>query len=223
MSISRNIQALRAEIPAHVTLVAISKNKPVSDIMEAYEADQRDFGENRVQELVNKVPQLPADIRWHMVGHLQSNKVKLITPFIHMVHSVDSYKLLREINKESQKQNRIVNCLLQFHIAAEESKFGFSPGEAREMLEESDFHALRNVQIAGVMGMATFTNVEKMVCNEFRELLRIFTFLKETYFRDKTGFREISMGMSGDFKLAIEEGSTMVRIGTSIFGERTKP
>ena len=222
MGIAENIQRLRATLPGHVTLVAVSKNRPVSDILEAFQAGQRDFGENKVQELLVKHPQLPSDIRWHLIGHLQTNKVRSMLPLVHLVHSVDSYRLLKEINRESAKMNRVTACLLQFYIASEESKFGFSLDEAVQMLEDSEYRSLRNVSVRGVMGMATFTDNQQTVRQEFRELLRIFTFLKEEYFVSSSEFREVSMGMSGDYRLAVEEGSTMVRIGTSIFGERTK-
>lgn len=222
MGIAENILHLRATLPGHVTLVAVSKNRPAGDILEAYQAGQRDFGENRVQEMLSKAPQLPSDIRWHLIGHLQTNKVKSMLPLVHLVHSVDSYRLLKEIDRESAKLNRVTACLLQFHIASEESKFGFNLEEALQMLEDTEYHCLHNVTVRGVMGMATFTDNQHVVRHEFRELLRIFTFLKDEYFVSSSEFFEVSMGMSGDYELAVEEGSTLVRIGTSIFGERIK-
>ncbi len=197
MGIAENINQLRATLPGNVTLVAVSKNRPAGDILEAYQAGQRDFGENRVQELLSKAPQLPPDIRWHLIGHLQTNKVKGMLPLVHLVHSVDSYRLLKEIDRESAKMNRVTACLLQFHIASEESKFGFNLDEAEQMLEETEFHTLRNVSLRGVMGMATFTDNQPTVRHEFSELLRIFTFLKEEYFIAASEFCEVSMGMSG--------------------------
>lgn len=218
--IASNIISLKKEIPPSVKLVAVSKTKSVNDIMEAYNTGHRIFGENRVQELLSKKDLLPDDIDWQLVGHLQSNKVKYIVPFISMVHSVDSSRLLGTINSEAQKINRIVNCLLQFHIAMEETKFGFDMNEVNEMIASESFSMLQNVKICGVMGMATFTNDEVRIRKEFRTLLDDFKSLKDRYFAKEGCFREISMGMSGDFRIAIEEGSTMIRIGSIIFGER---
>lgn len=207
-------------IPEHVQLVAVSKTKPNEDLMEAYHADQRVFGENKVQELTTKYEELPKDIQWHMIGHLQRNKVKYIAPFVSMIHAVDSVRLLKEINKQAKKNNCIIDCLLQFHIAEESTKFGLDLAEAKELLSSDEFKAMENISVCGIMGMATFTDNEEQVRREFRELKKIFNELKETFFKANDSFKEISMGMSGDYKIAIEEGSTMVRIGSSIFGAR---
>jgi PLP dependent protein len=219
-AIGENIISLKQEIPAGVKLVAVSKTKPVSDILEAYNAGQKIFGENRAGEMLLKKDQLPDDIEWHMIGHLQTNKVKSIVSFVSLVHSVDSFRLLKTINDEALKIRRIVDCLLQFHIATEETKFGFSIDEAMEMIGSEEFSKLESVRICGVMGMATYTDDNSLVRNEFHTLAGHFRMLKDSYFANSPGFREISMGMSGDFSIAIEEGSTMVRIGSLIFGER---
>lgn len=218
--IAENIELLRKELPEKVKLVAVSKTKPVEDIREAYKAGQRIFGENRVQELLGKYEHLPPDVQWHMIGHLQRNKVKYIAGFIHLVESVDSEKLLRAINKEAIKAGRVINCLLQFHIAREETKFGFSREEAVEMIESGLTDELNNVNIRGVMGMATFTDDMERVRSEFISLRSAFEELKERFFSKKDDFCEISMGMSGDYKIALEEGSTMIRLGTLVFGDR---
>jgi len=218
--IAANIKHLKEQIPPSVRLVAVSKTKPESDILEAYNSGHKIFGENRVPELLKKKDNLPADIEWHMIGHLQSNKVKLIVPFISMIHSADSFRLLKTIDLEASGINRIVNCLLQIHIAAEETKFGFSMDEIHEMIKSEDFRKLNSIRICGVMGMATFTDDSGRVRNEFRYLAQCYYELKRDYFADKPEFREISMGMSGDYKIAIGEGSTIVRIGSLIFGER---
>ena len=218
--IAENIKLLKKELPDNVKLVAVSKTKTIEDIMEAYEAGHRIFGENRVQELLGKYEHVPGDIQWHMIGHLQRNKVKYIAGFIHLIESVDSEKLLREINKEGARAGRTIDCLLQFHIAREETKFGFSVEEARQMIESGVSEELRNVNIRGVMGMATFTEDMDRVRSEFVYLRSVFEELKEGFFQKKDDFCEISMGMSGDYKVALEEGSTMVRIGTAIFGAR---
>lgn len=202
------------------TLVAVSKTKPVTKILEIYEAGQRIFGENRVQELASKYEEMPKDIEWHMIGHLQSNKVKYMAHFVAMIHSVDNFKLLKEINKQAVKHDRIINCLLQFKIASEASKSGFDMSDAETMLRDPEFHTLSNVQICGVMGMATFTDDEQQVRREFQTLKAIFDQFKQSHFAEQANFKEISMGMSGDYRLAIEEGSTMVRIGSLIFGSR---
>ncbi len=220
MSVAENLNALRYAIPANVRLVAVSKTKPVKSIKEAYNAGQRIFGENRVQELTQKQPLLPSDIEWHLIGHLQKNKVKYIAQFISLIHSVDSLELLEVINKEAAKCGRIISCLLQFHIAKEETKFGLSFEEAVDLIHSEKFRKMKNVKICGVMGMATLTEDESIVRKEFQELYGIFTTLKEQDFSNEIGFKEISMGMSGDYKIAIEEGSTLVRIGSAIFGER---
>ena len=220
VDIALNISMLRQQIPPSVTIVAVSKTSPVGDIMIAYNAGQRYFGENRVQELLAKKDNLPAEIEWHLIGHLQSNKVKQVVPFITMIQSVDSFKLLSIINNESAKVNRTVNCLLQFHIAEEETKFGFNMEEVVQMFGSEEYKSLFNVRICGVMGMATFTEDMDVVRKEFIYLRNCFNKLKEKYFSGNAHFTEISMGMSGDFRAAVEVGSTMVRIGSLIFGER---
>ena len=218
--IQENLKAILATIPSNVSLVAVTKTKPVSDLEEVYKAGQRIFGENKVQEMVEKYDQLPKDIQWHLIGHLQTNKVKFIAPFVSMIHSVDSLKLLNEINKEAKKNNRTIDCLLQFHIAEEETKFGLSLEEAKEILETREFVEMQNISVVGIMGMATFTNDLEIVQHEFRTLESYFQILKSHFFKYNRDFKEISMGMSGDYLLAIEEGSTMVRVGSSIFGAR---
>ena len=215
-----NIEAIKKQIPASVKLVAVSKTRPVEDILIAYNSGQKCFGENRVQELLSKKDNLPTDIEWHLIGHLQTNKVKLIVPFINMIESVDSFTLLKVINAEALKVNRTVDCLLQIHIAKEETKFGFSMNELENMMVSEEFRKLRSVRISGVMGMATFTDDEDQVRNEFRDLTECFNKLRISYFNNKPGFKEISMGMSGDYKIAIQQGSTIIRIGSLIFGER---
>lgn len=218
--IRENLQKIRAAIPENVQLIAVSKTKPTSDILEAYEVGQRVFGENKVQEMVDKFETLPKDIAWHLIGHLQTNKVKYIAPFVELIHAVDSLKLLKEINKEAKKNNRIIDCLLQFHIAQEETKFGFSFDEATELLQSEDFFELENIRIVGVMGMASFTENTEQVEDEFRTLYNYFLLIKSHHFKFNPDFTEISMGMSGDYLIAIEAGSTMVRVGSSIFGNR---
>jgi pyridoxal phosphate enzyme (YggS family) len=220
--IGSNIASLRTELPSSVSLIAVSKTKPVKDIIEAFNAGQKRFGENRVQELLNKKDNVPSDIEWHLIGHLQTNKVKYVVPFISMIQSVDSLKLLNSINTEASKINRVVNCLLQFHIAEEESKYGFSMDEIENIIKTGGFSDLNFVRICGVMGMATFTDDYNQVRKEFRHLRMCFEILKAGYFNSDIFFREISMGMSGDYKIAVEEGSTMVRIGSLLFGERLK-
>jgi PLP dependent protein len=220
MSIRENLWKIRRELPAHVELVAVSKTKSVKEIMEAYKADQKVFGENKVQEMIIKQAELPIDIEWHFIGHLQTNKVRQIASFIDYIESVDSLKLLVEVNREAEKNERIITCLLEFHIASEDSKFGLDLESARSLLGSREFAEMKNVSIAGVMGMATFCEDEEIIRTEFRKLKQIFTFLKQEYFTNSTEFREISMGMSGDYPIAIEEGSTMVRIGSAVFGER---
>jgi len=219
-TIGENISNLKLKLPSAVKLVAVSKTKPADDIIEAYNTGQRSFGENRVQELLNKKDLLPVDIEWHLIGHLQSNKVKYIVPFITMIQSIDSYKLLVTVNSEALKINRVIDCLLQIHIATEETKFGFSMKELCENLQSCNISNLRNIRIYGVMGMATFTSDTNQVKKEFRYLRDCFQSLKESYFKSESYFKEISMGMSGDYELAVQEGSTMVRIGSLIFGER---
>ena len=220
MSIQNNIKKIVDELPQHVKLVAVSKTKPVADIFEAYELGQKIFGENKAQEMIDKQLLLPENIQWHFIGHLQTNKVKHIAQFVSMIEAVDSLKLFKEINKQALKNNRIIKCLMQFHIAGEETKFGLDITEAEEILNNEEFQSLKNIQINGVMGMATFTENMSQIRSEFKQLKKIFDFLKKTYFQDSEYFREISMGMSGDYKIAIEEGSTIVRIGSLIFGER---
>lgn len=218
--IAENIIGIKSTLPSHVSLIAVSKTKPASDIQKAYDAGQRIFGENKVQELVSKYDALPKDIEWHMIGHLQSNKVKYMAHFVALIHGVDSFSLLKEINKQAQKNNRIQNVLLQFHIAQEETKFGFSYDEAQAMLNSNEFKSLGNISVVGVMGMASFTDNQSQIHAEFSVLKSYFDQLKTKFFSDKNSFKEISMGMSGDYQIAVEEGSTLVRIGSSIFGGR---
>ena len=218
--IAANIISLKQSLPPSVRLVAVSKTRPVSDIMEAYNAGQRCFGENRVQEILNKKDHLPSDIEWHLIGHLQRNKVKLIVPFISMIQSVDSLKLLSAINSEALKINRIVDILLQVYIAREETKFGFSREEIEEMMLSPEFKDFKFIRICGLMGMATFTSDLAQVQMEFRSLAELFNELKKKYFYADEYFREISMGMSGDYEIAVQEGSTIIRVGSLIFGER---
>ena len=205
---------------SNTKLVAVSKTKPVEQILDMYHQGQKVFGENRVQELVEKHAQLPKDIEWHLIGHLQTNKVKYIAPFVAMIHAVDSFKLLEEINKQAQKEDRIIPVLLQFRIAEEDSKYGLEISDAVLILESEALTTLENIQICGVMGMATFTHDLQQVRTEFQQLKRYFDLLKTRYFSQDLAFKEISMGMSGDYKIAIEEGSTMVRIGSLLFGNR---
>ncbi len=218
--IASNILRLINEMPSDVNLVAVSKTKTADEILKAYNTGHRIFGENRVQELIEKKERLPEDIEWHFVGHLQSNKVKYIVPFVKMIESVDTYKLLRIINKEASKAGRVIDCLLQFFIAKEETKFGFNMAEVKKMTESEEFSNLNHVRLCGVMGMATFTDDHEQVRQEFKCLYGYFNELKNKYFHDQSSFREISMGMSGDYRIAIDEGSTMIRIGSIIFGER---
>ncbi len=223
MSISLILSSIKAELPKQVRLVAVSKYHPVEMIQEAYDAGQRLFGENHVQEMTQKYALLPKDIEWHFIGHLQTNKVKYIAPFVSLIHSVDSLKLLKEINKQAEKAQRVIPCLLQIHIAKEETKFGFSFDECREMLQQGEWKNLKNVQLCGVMGMGTFTDNVDQVRSEFHSLKDFFDEIKENVFSDNPSFREISMGMTDDYPIAIEEGSTLIRIGTKIFGERIYP
>ena len=220
MSIQSHIDDLRETVPSAVTLVAVSKFHPAGMVREAYDAGQRIFGESRVQELVVKKEQLPGDIEWHFIGNLQRNKVKQIAPFISLIHSLDNERLMQEIEKQGTANGRVIPCLLQIHIAEEETKAGFSPDECRQFLEGEKWKTCPHVRIAGVMGMATFTDDENQVRKEFRQLKSLFEELKAGYFADDPVFREISMGMTGDYPVAIEEGSTMIRIGTLIFGDR---
>jgi len=218
--ITSNICSLKQRMPAGIKLVAVSKSRTPDEIMEAYSTGHRCFGENRVQELLLKVNNLPADIEWHLVGHLQSNKVRYIAPFIAMIQSVDSLKLMRIINEEARRNNRKISCLLQIHIAKEESKFGFTMDDLKNVLQHEDVKKLPFINICGVMGMSTFTDDQEQIGKEFRMLVRYFTELKSCFFADSRYFNEISMGMSDDYEIAIKEGSTMIRVGSLIFGER---
>jgi PLP dependent protein len=220
MQIASNLNSLKSQTPEGVKLVAVSKTHPVEDILQAYKAGQRIFGENKAQELASKAAQLPQDIEWHFIGHLQTNKVKFIAPFVHTIQSVESLRLLETIDKEARRAGRVINCLLQFHIAMEETKFGLDMNEALALLKSQEHLYMENIRITGIMGMATFTDNESIVRSEFRMLHSYFDELCSTYFKGDNSFSEISMGMSGDYALAIEEGSTMVRIGSAIFGER---
>ena len=216
MSIAKNLTEIKSQLPAHVTLVAVSKTKPVSDLMEAYNEGQRIFGENKIQEMTDKWEQMPKDIEWHMIGHVQTNKVKFMAEYVSLIHGVDSLKLLQEINKQAKKYNRVIDCLLQIHIAEEETKFGLDEEELNHILTSDDFKSLENIKIVGLMGMATFTENQNQIEKEFNHLKTIFDKLKTQNSELKT----LSMGMSGDYQLAISCGSTMVRIGSSIFGNR---
>ncbi|MFI1743445.1 YggS family pyridoxal phosphate-dependent enzyme [Thalassobellus sediminis] len=219
MSIQKKLNHIKSKLPEHVTLVAVSKTKPVSDLMEAYNAGQRIFGENKIQEITEKYEVMPKDIEWHMIGHVQSNKVKYMAPFVSLIHGVDNFKLLKEINKQAKKHDRIIDCLFQIKIASEDSKFGMTHSQVSEILQSKEFSALKNIRIIGLMGMATFTDNENQVKNEFNLLKSTFNDLKQL----KTAnykLQTISMGMSGDYQLAIDCGSTMVRVGSSIFGVR---
>ncbi len=221
MNVQANLKKVLADIPAHVRLVAVSKTKPVEMIQAAYEAGQRDFGENKAQDLAAKYPQLPQDIRWHFIGHLQTNKVKYIAPFVALIHAADSLKILKEINKQAVKNHRIIDFLLEFHIAREESKFGLTMEAAEKIMYSEEYGQLKNIRLCGVMGMATYTDDTEQIRSEFRQLKGIFQELKEKYFSGAPHFKEISMGMSGDYPIAIEEGATLVRVGSKIFGARS--
>ena len=216
MSITKNIKKITSELPTNIKLVAVSKTYPNEAILEAYQTGQRVFGENKVQELVAKYESLPKDIEWHMIGHLQTNKVKYITPFVHLIHGIDSFKLLAEVNKHALSNHRIINVLLQVFIAKEETKFGFSEIEVIDLLNSEKFQKLKNIKVVGLMGMATNTDNELQIRNEFKGLKKLFLQLQTLNLKLQT----LSMGMSSDYKIAIEEGSTMIRIGSSIFGER---
>ena len=221
MSITENLHHIQSQLPSHVTLVAVSKTKPVADLMEAYEAGQRIFGENKIQEMTEKWQQMPKDIQWHMIGHVQTNKVKFMAEYVSLIHGVDSLKLLEEINKQAQKHNRVIDCLLQIYIAEEESKFGLDEAELNEILHSDAFAQLKNIRIVGLMGMATFTENHNQIKKEFQHLKSIFDTLRDIRLKsDAIQVNTLSMGMSGDYTLAIECGSTMVRIGSSIFGNR---
>lgn len=216
----QNYHSILSQLPQQVKLIAVSKTKPVEDIQLLYVEGQRIFGENRAQELKSKYDVLPKDIEWHFIGHLQTNKIKYIAPFVSLIHSVDSFNLLQEIDAHAKKVNRVIPCLLQFYIAQEETKFGFDRQECVEMLESDLFKSLTNIEIAGVMGMATFTDDQEQIRNEFKLLYDHFIFLKTNYFTNNIKFKEISMGMTDDYQIAIQEGSTMIRIGSAIFGSR---
>lgn len=219
--ISDNLHRIQQRLTGTAArLVAVTKTHPVERLQEAYDAGARIFGENRVQEMASKQPELPADVEWHLIGHLQTNKVKYIAPFVHTIQSIDSLKLLLEIERQAAKHNRVIEGLLQFHIAAEETKTGLTLPEAEEMLQSAEFRALRHVRLAGVMGIATNTPDEDQLRREFRLLRGYFDKLKALYFAEDEGFREISMGMSSDYELALREGSTLIRVGSAIFGSR---
>jgi len=220
MGIAENLKGIKEKIPPYVTLVAVSKTKSDEEIMEAYETGHRDFGENKVQDLVAKQERLPKDIRWHMIGHLQSNKVKYLASFVHMLHGVDSLKLLGIINGEAGKRDRVIDCLLQVRIAREETKFGLGEEDLHGLLDSDAFSAMRQIRIRGLMGMATYTENSEQIREEFRLLKRIFDGLKASVFDQHEGFDHLSCGMSGDYELAIEEGSNLVRVGSLIFGPR---
>lgn len=219
MSIKNNIERLKDSLPAGCSLIAVSKTQPIQKLQEAYQAGQRIFGENKAQELAQKFETMPKDVQWHMIGHLQTNKVKYIAPFVHLIHSVDSLKLLIEINKQAQKNNRTINCLLQIHIAEEETKFGFSASEALGLLQGEELKNLTNVKIVGLMGMATLTDDAEKIREEFKGLKGLFEKIKLLNLA-AVDMKELSMGMSSDYKIAVAEGSTLVRVGTAIFGER---
>ena len=218
--ISNQLVKIKEQIPLGVKLVAVSKTKPISDIEEAYNAGQRVFGENKVQEMEDKFRALPKDIEWHLIGHLQSNKVKYIAPFVAMIHAVDSEQLLKVIDKEGVKNNRIIDCLIQIHIAQEDSKFGFSEKEAEDFFQSNNWMQYNHVRICGLMGMATFTDDNQQIRLEFKSLKRLFDSIKTTSMSEVDSFNQLSMGMSGDYQIGIEEGSTLVRVGSAIFGER---
>ncbi len=219
MSIKANLEHIKRQLPQNVHLVAVSKTKPVSDLMEAYEAGQRIFGENKIQEMTQKWEQMPRDIQWHMIGHVQTNKVKYMAEYVSLIHGVDSLKLLKEINKQAKKWRRVIPCLLQVYIATEETKFGLAQDELLELIHSDEFKSFENIKIIGLMGMASFTEDTEKIRKEFETLKNIFDYVKP-YQLPNCHFEQLSMGMSGDYKIAIECGSTIVRIGSSIFGER---
>ncbi|WP_396175856.1 YggS family pyridoxal phosphate-dependent enzyme [Flavobacterium sp.] len=219
MSIQDNLLKIKSQLPENVTLVAVSKTKPVEDLMEAYHAGQRIFGENKIQEMTEKWQQMPKDIEWHMIGHVQSNKVKYMVPYVKLIHGVDSLKLLKEINRQAVRWRKSINCLLQIHIAEEETKFGLDEKELEELLNSDEFKEMKNINVIGLMGMATFTDNEEQIKKEFQYLKTIFDKVSKLK-TDNCQLNTLSMGMSGDYQLAIECGSTMVRIGSSIFGGR---
>ncbi|KEZ93921.1 YggS family pyridoxal phosphate-dependent enzyme [Nonlabens ulvanivorans] len=221
MSIKDHLLRFRESIEPKATLVAVSKTKPISDLQEAYDAGQRHFGENKIQEMTEKWETLPKDIHWHMIGHTQRNKVKYMAPYVHLIHSVDSPRLLKEINKQAEKNERVIDCLLQIHIAEEETKFGFDQNELLELLSSDAFAGYKNVRITGLMGMATFTDNKEQVRKEFKSLKTLLDHINDNHLiSDSHDLKTLSMGMTGDYEIALEEGSTMVRIGSAIFGSR---
>lgn len=217
MVIVENFQKLKREIPDNVKIIVVTKTISADEILSVYSTGHKKFGENKVQEIVSKCSLLPKDIEWHFIGHLQSNKVKYLAPFIHLIHSIDSLKLLTEVNREGIRNDRVIQCLLQFHIASEETKFGLDLSEGRAILVSEEYKAMRNIRITGIMGMATYTNDKQLIRSEFKTLRNYFDILKNEYFSESEGFCEISMGMSSDYHLAIDEGATMIRIGSAIF------
>ncbi|MBR3940417.1 MAG: YggS family pyridoxal phosphate-dependent enzyme [Bacteroidales bacterium] len=220
MSIANEITKIKSSLPPTTTLIAVSKTKPVEDLQQAYDAGQRVFGENKALEMRDKHEALPNDIQWHFIGHLQTNKIKYIISYVSLIHSIDSLNLLKEVNIAATKKNRVVDCLLQFHIANEDTKYGLLLHEAHELLNSAEYKAMNNIRVVGVMGMATFTDNREQIRQEFKNLKNIFDQLKEQYFAESNCFKEISMGMSDDYSIAIEEGSTLVRVGSAIFGKR---
>lgn len=220
MSIANEITKIKSSLPPSTTLIAVSKTKPVEDLQQAYDAGQRVFGENKALEMRDKHEALPNDIQWHFIGHLQTNKIKYIISYVSLIHSIDSLNLLKEVNIAATKKNRVVDCLLQFHIANEDTKYGLLLHEAHELLNSAEYKAMNNIRVVGVMGMATFTDNREQIRQEFKNLKNIFDQLKEQYFSESNCFKEISMGMSDDYSIAIEEGSTLVRVGSAIFGKR---
>ncbi|PKP24145.1 MAG: YggS family pyridoxal phosphate-dependent enzyme [Bacteroidetes bacterium HGW-Bacteroidetes-2] len=219
-SITENLQKIKKSLPENVTLVAVSKTKPIVDLIEAYNSGHRIFGENKVQEMTEKWEQLPKDIQWHMIGHVQTNKVKYMAPFVSLIHGVESLKLLKEINKQAAKNDRIIHCLLQIHIAKEDTKFGFDAKEVTTIIETETFKSLQNIKVIGLMGMATFTKNKNQIEKEFQEIKNLFDSLKIKPETNNLKINTLSIGMSGDYRIAIKNGSTMVRVGSAIFGER---
>ena len=220
MPIAQQVQRIQKELPSDCQLIAVSKTKPISALQEAYDAGVRDFGENKVQEMVEKQEQMPSDCRWHMIGHLQRNKVKYIAPFVALIHSVDSTRLLKEVNKQGAKVDKVIDCLLQVHIAQEEDKFGLSDEELIDLIASEDLRKAEYVRVVGLMGMATFSKNSEEVRDEFKHLKGLYEQVKAMDLSENVRMSQLSMGMSGDYKVAVEEGSTMVRIGTTIFGKR---
>lgn len=218
--VADSLKQFLKKVPEHIQLVAVSKTKSNEDILDAYQFGHKTFGENKVQELTQKAEELPKDIDWHYIGHLQTNKVKYLATFVGLIHAVDRLKLLKEINKQAKKNDRIIKCLLQFHIAEEDTKFGLDMDEAKAILDSEQYQNYANIEIVGVMGMATYTENNNQIRKEFKRLHQYFDQIKRDYFPEKAAFKEISMGMSGDYQIAIDEGSTMIRVGSAIFGER---